>query len=93
LEKVLITGGTGFIGKHLVERNLKVGNIVRVLATSDNPRTKELASRGIEIFCGDIRSYRSVDDAVRGSDVVYHLAAAVTYSLKVSAGLHPPGTS
>lgn len=78
MEKVLITGGTGFIGKHLVERNLKVGNIVRVLATSDNPRAEELASRGIEIFYGDISNYRSVDNAVRGSDVVYHLAAHVT---------------
>lgn len=63
MEKVLITGGTGFIGRHLVERNLKAGNIVSVLATSDNSRAEELALRGIEIFYGDMRNIYCATDS------------------------------
>jgi len=76
--KVLITGATGFIGSHLVERNLKEGNDVRIFTLNDDPAAKVMESRGIEVCCGDIRSYDDVEHAVTGVECVFHLAAVVT---------------
>ena len=75
--KVLVTGGAGFIGSHLVERLLKLGNDVRVL---DNFSTGHRANLSyfadeIDIVEGDIQSYERVHNAVRGCDAVFHQAA------------------
>jgi len=78
MKNVLITGGTGFIGSHLVERNLKEGNAVRILARKPSPVTKTLESRGVNIVYGDVCDCQSVEKAVDGIDVVFHLAAVVT---------------
>lgn len=78
MKKVLITGATGFIGSHLVDRNLKDGNRVRIFALPDDPRAKEFAAKGIEVVYGDIRDGQAVDEAVKGVQIVFHLAAVVT---------------
>ena len=49
MNKVLITGATGFIGSHLVERNLEEGNQVRILALPDDPIARKFETRGIEV--------------------------------------------
>ena len=74
--KTLVTGGTGFLGSHIVERLLEQGNEVRVLArkTSD---ISHLQTTGAEIVVGDIVDYDSLVPAVKGVDVVYHAAARV----------------
>ena len=78
MKKILITGATGFIGLHLVKRNLYDGNNVRILALPDDPAAKELEAKGVEVFYGDIRNYNSVEKAVMGVEIVFHLAAVVT---------------
>jgi len=76
---VLVTGGAGFIGSHVVERLLADGHRVRVL---DNFSTGSRANldfargnRGLEVIRGDLKNLESVERAVRGVAVVFHQAA------------------
>jgi len=75
--RTLVTGGTGFLGSHFVERLLEQGHEVHVLAreTSD---LSHLKTTGAEIFFGDIENHDSLLAAVKGVDIVYHAAARVT---------------
>jgi len=66
---ILVTGGAGFIGAHLVERLIAAGEPVRVL--DRRPARTSTA----ESIVGDIRDSACVRDAVRGCRQVYHLAA------------------
>ncbi|MBC2596096.1 NAD-dependent epimerase/dehydratase family protein [Ruficoccus amylovorans] len=70
--KVLVTGGGGFLGRHVVERLLARGLEVRVLGRSAQP---ELEKRGVEIVRGDIADATAVDRAVAGTEAVFHVAA------------------
>ena len=74
--RVCVTGGTGFIGGALVNRLLREGASVRVLARP-SPRAAVLAARGAEIVRGDLSSAQALDEAVRGVEVVFHAAAMV----------------
>ncbi len=81
---VLVTGGAGFIGSHLVEALLAKGARVRAFirynSRSDRgwldtlPKTS-LAN--VEIIAGDIKDSDAVRNAVKGCDVVFHLAALI----------------
>jgi len=75
--RVLITGGGGFIGSHLVERLLHDGHDVRVLDNFATGRRENLVdlSDHIEIVEGDVQSYERAHTAVRGCEVVFHQAA------------------
>ncbi len=75
--QVLVTGGGGFIGAHLVERLVSDGYRVRVLDNFATGRRSNLLhlSDEIELLEGDIQSYERVHNAVRGCELVYHLAA------------------
>ncbi len=73
---VCVTGGTGFLGSYLVRDLLARGTNVRVLARP-SPRADRLAAAGVEIAPGDLRDPESIARAVRGADIVYHLAAKV----------------
>lgn len=74
--RVCVTGGTGFIGGALVDRLLREGASVRVLARP-SPRADALAKRDVEIIQGDLSSAQALDEAVRGAEVVFHAAAMV----------------
>jgi nucleoside-diphosphate-sugar epimerase len=74
--RVCVTGGTGFIGGALVERLLRDGASVRVLARP-SPRAEALGKRGVEIIQGDLSNAEALDEAVRGTEVVFHAAAMV----------------
>ena len=89
LTKVLVTGGDGFIGSHLVEALVRDGHSVRafVLYNSFNSwgwldRCADDVKGRFEVFAGDIRDPSGVREAMKGCDVVLHLAAliAIPYS-------------
>ncbi len=71
---ILITGGAGFIGSHLVRMLVERGEHVRVL---ERPGAKidHLPLAQIELAWADIRDRRAVDAAMVGCEHVYHLAA------------------
>ena len=75
--RVLITGGGGFIGSHLVERLLLDGHDVRVLDNFATGRRENLVDFGdhIEIVEGDVQSYERAHTAVRDCELVFHQAA------------------
>jgi UDP-glucose 4-epimerase len=75
--KVLVTGGGGFIGSHLVERLVADGHSVRVLDNFATGRRENLreARPEIELVEGDIRDYEGVLGAVSGCEVVLHQGA------------------
>jgi 2-alkyl-3-oxoalkanoate reductase len=72
--KVLVTGGTGFLGRNVVRRLLTDGDEVRVLARNPGAAT-DLAKEGAEIVSGDLRQGRTVISACDGVDAVIHTAA------------------
>ena len=74
---VLVTGGGGFIGSHLVDALLERGDNVRVIDNfSTGDRRNLLHVRNdVEIVEGDLRSYERAHAAVRGCETVFHQAA------------------
>jgi len=83
-KKVLVTGSDGFIGSHLVERLIDEGCKVKAFVYYNSfnswgwldtfPKDK---LKDIEIFLGDVRDPNGVREAVKGMDVVFHLAALI----------------
>jgi len=74
--KVLVTGGTGFTGKALVERLLNEGHEVVSLDYKEGLKTDDLRKAGAEVIIGSVADKEIVDKSMRGVDVVHHLAAA-----------------
>ena len=74
--RVLVTGGSGFIGSALVKALLKDGCAVRVLDDNSRGSPRRLAGvlSDLEMIDGDIRDAELVRRAVRGVDEVHHLA-------------------
>ena len=72
-----MTGGAGFVGSHLAGRLLRLGHDVRVIDNFSTGRRGNLAALapGAELVEGDIRSYERASTAVRGCEIVFHLAA------------------
>ncbi|KAF2223999.1 hypothetical protein BDZ85DRAFT_174512, partial [Elsinoe ampelina] len=74
---VLVTGGAGFIGSNLVDRLLTLGYKVRIF---DNLytgfiRNVPLENSNVEFFFGDILDRQALQEAIKGVDYVFHLAA------------------
>lgn len=74
MEKIFVTGGTGFIGSHLVKELVRKGHSVRVLVRA-NSSLRFIFRYNIEIKKGDIRNFEEVLNAMEGCDVVFHNAA------------------
>ena len=75
MARVVVTGGGGFIGSNLVRALLERGDEVRVLDNFSTGNRANLDGLDIEIIEGELRSYERVHNAVRQTDVVYHLGA------------------
>lgn len=74
--KVLVTGASGFVGSWLVERLMAEGHEVRTLQ-----RSRESVSRSkAEVYVGDVTDFESLKPAIKGAQVIFHLAGLVAYS-------------
>lgn len=88
-KKVFVTGADGFIGSHLVEQLVQHGCQVKALSLYNSLNSwgwlehlPESISKSVEICQGDIRDAYQIREQIRGSEVVFHLAAliAIPYS-------------
>lgn len=87
---ILVTGGAGFIGSHLVERLLGAGHLVRVLDNLSTGKRENLPQHpALELEIGDIRDDTAVRTAVRGVSAVIHLAAVASVQASID---DPVGT-
>ena len=82
MNKVFITGGCGFIGSHLCEfllqKNYEIIAFDRYNSNNDWGWLENSDCKNdINVILGDIRDYDSVFKAMKGCDVVYHLAALI----------------
>ena len=70
--RTLVTGGGGFLGHAIIEQLLARGDHVRSFARGSYP---DLSARGVEVVQGDVANADAVLGAVRGVEVVFHVAA------------------
>jgi UDP-glucose 4-epimerase len=93
--KVLVTGGAGFIGSHIVDRLLAEGHGVRVLDNFATGRRENLLDvlSEIELVEGDIESYEQVQNAVSGCEVVLHQGALPSVPRSVQDPLRSNATN
>ena len=77
--RILVTGGAGFQGSHLVDRWVGAGHRVTVLDTYSEEAEQNLSQSrdGISVVWGSVTDREIVDKTVRGHDVVVHLAARI----------------
>lgn len=94
-KKILVTGADGFIGSHLTEELIRQGFNVRafVFYNSFNSygwldHTDEEIRNSMEVFTGDIRDPHGVREAMKGCQVVFHLAALIA----IPFSYHSPDT-
>ena len=75
-KKVLVTGGTGFLGSSLVRHLLRDGYAVRTLDNNARGNLANLQSvkNDVEVFEGDIRDAAAVEKAAKGVEAIHHLA-------------------
>src|SRR4051812_28202033 len=71
----LVTGATGFVGRHLLARLAEDGQPVRAMYR-DEQRRQQFITRGEMAVCGDICAPAVMRGALAGADVIYHCAAA-----------------
>jgi len=78
--RILVTGGAGFIGSHLVEKLVERGYDVAVLDSLLTGKVENLSKvmDEIKLIKGDVRDGGALESAVEGVDVVVHLAALVS---------------
>ncbi len=101
-KKILVTGGAGFVGSHLVDALLERGHEVRVF-DSLSPQVHgrgypDYMSPDVEFIKGDMRDESLVEETVTGVDVIFHLAAAVgvgqsMYEISNYMGSNTQGTA
>lgn len=74
--KLAVTGGSGFVGNHLVEKLVLAGHRIKVLVRKTS-NAELLEKLGVEFVYGDVVDKESIESLVNDVDVVYHVAAKV----------------
>jgi len=74
--KIAVTGGSGFIGNHLVKKLVSEGHEIKVLVRKTS-NTRLLGKLGVTLTIGDVMDKESVESLVNNAEMVYHLAAQV----------------
>lgn len=92
-KKILITGGTGFLGTHLVQQFLESGaKNLRVMASSV---PEWMTDAGVEAFAGSVTKKEDVGAATKNCEAIYHLAGKVSFAYEGAAQMnkiHVEGT-
>ncbi len=70
MSRILVTGGTGNLGRHVASRLIEHGHSVRVLSNESHPSVPE----GAEFVYGDLGSGQGIDEALASADTILHLA-------------------
>ncbi|NIM95454.1 MAG: NAD-dependent epimerase/dehydratase family protein [Anaerolineales bacterium] len=78
MSSLLVTGGAGFIGSHLVKKLLDEGHSVRVLDDLSSGYLENIEGLQVDFIQGDICDQDLLRDAVQGMDLIFHLAAMVS---------------
>ncbi|HMC66163.1 MAG TPA: NAD-dependent epimerase/dehydratase family protein, partial [Gemmataceae bacterium] len=94
-KRVCVTGGTGFLGYHIVQQLVTLGARVRVLALPPNPEHPLLKASNVEFMRGDVRDLAVVRGAVAACDVIFHTAGVVAVwgqALQRMNSVHVEGT-
>jgi UDP-glucose 4-epimerase len=81
--KVLVTGGAGFIGKHLVRSLLEKGHTITIFddfSNSSEEAISALIDRGVKVIKGDITVPIEIKNAIKNKEIVIHLAAKTSVS-------------
>ena len=74
MARLLVTGGAGFVGSHLVDALLTQGHAVRVIDDLSTG-SRENLSQQVEVIQGDVTDPNAVEQAFEGIDGCFHLAA------------------
>ncbi|WP_248803092.1 NAD-dependent epimerase/dehydratase family protein [Pseudomonas sp. MWU13-2100] len=84
-ERILVTGGAGFIGSHLVDALLAKGHAVRVLddLSSGKVSNLPLSNPALKLVIGDVSDAATLAEAMRGCSAVVHLAAVASVQASV----------
>lgn len=86
--KILVTGGSGFIGSHLcnslLKKGFKVRALIRYTSRQNEGWLSNIKNKNLELFFGDVTDFDSVRNASEGCDYIYNLAASISvpYSFK-----------
>lgn len=90
---ILVTGGTGFIGRHLVRRLIEEGNKVRCLVRRSS-KVDILKGSGVDLAYGDITDHKSLEETTKGVEKVIHLVGIIQESGKSTfRSIHVEGTA
>ena len=79
--KIIVTGGAGFIGKHLVEFFITKGINITIFDNFSNSKKDSityLKNQGVKIIEGDITKMQDINNAIKNHDIVIHLAAKIS---------------
>jgi UDP-glucose 4-epimerase len=79
--KIIVTGGAGFIGKHLIEFLITKKNDITIFDNFSNSKEESiiyLKNQGVKIIKGDITKIQDINNAVKDQDIVIHLAAKIS---------------
>ena len=86
-KKILVTGGAGFIGSHLVDKLIEAGHGVVVFDNlepqvhGEDQKIPKYLSKECEFVRGDIRNRDELRKALKGKEIIFHQAAVVGIGL------------